>query len=382
MRTALFSNSLDAIIKRIDGFLPSISDKLSTLPSKLFYPLYKSGSSNPRSSTDAVTKLRQGTNGRDTVPEHIPPGKDSARSTDVMPIEPNITKDEDDDSCSEVYDQLDLGLFGAPYFITEKKYDQRTILDRKIAKHLRFHLPIIARSSDFWTILYGSNNDGFNLNTLHSLCAERKSQLLVISALPYNQPGPQNTLRKSDQGDVAKNAVFGAFVNEGLKVNDDYYGSSSSFLWREGSISPSGSCTSARLANGSSIDTSFKSATQRRLSLETNIEFVTAMESSADTDRTPETRYDWSCSSDTSLAEKSYVEVYHATGKDSRYVLSDGSFIALGVGRVGKFGLWLSKHLDYGYTSPSATFGNPSLVDGSSEGSHFRVCSIEVWGLG
>lgn len=375
-----FTSTIEALARKLDGVIPSIATKLSSLPSRILYPLCRStDTSSPPRRSSLIMKLRLGGNESDLTTSS---SKESLSSADLDAKIPTL---KDPSRTKRVIStrELAFGFYDAPCFISEKKYDQRTILDRRVAGQLRIHLPIIPRSSDFWTVLYGSNNDGFNLSTLHSLCAMRKSQLLVISALPYAQAKHPGPVCVPENAGAPQNAVFGAFVNEGLKIDDDFYGSSSCFLWRR---SLNLGAKSSSLSRRSSLS-SLSSAPYDPSSLVPNSEYAPAKSTSAtnqDIKRGSATPSNITSADDRSSqsALSPCVEVYHATGSDSKYIISDGSFIALGIGRMGKFGLWLSKHLDYGFTSPSATYGNPSLLDGSSEGSHFKVCSIEVWGLG
>jgi len=118
-------------------------------------------------------------------------------------------------------------------------------------------------------------------------------------------------------------AVFGAYVSEGLKRSDTYYGTGESFLWRAEPFKPDdirlGSC----------------------------------------------------------------CKIYRWTGNNSYNVLSGDDFISVG-GGDGHYGLWIDAAMDHCVSAPCPTFNNEILCTHTSdekEGS-VAVLTLEVWRVG
>lgn len=377
-------NPFLSIARKLDEVFPALSNKLSSIPSKLQYHISKthiSKSTRLRDSSNSTTTIKTS-----DASSFKSPTPDTATHKSCSP-----TLNSHDSTIPETEsnyirtnftfnERLGFDFCEAPVLVIDKKYANKTILSRNVAKQLRFYTPMLARTNNYWKIIYGSRNDGFSLSTLHSLCSDIKYQFLVIAAVPYAPTSPPfSIVENSPQQTI----IFGAYVNEGINVYNDFYGSNSCFLWRiinSPTIEPS-----TDLQNDASVDTSFKTAQHKPFSTVAVTEYVTARDfsvGSANFSSDYDVYDDESTvSSYASSVNTPRVEVYRSTGVDARYVLSDGSFVALGIGHIGKFGLWLNKRLDSGYTAPSATYGNPSLIDGSSKGSHFRICAIEVWSL-
>ena len=81
------------------------------------------------------------------------------------------------------------------------------------------------------------------------------------------------------------------------------------------------------------------------------------------------------------------VKSYKWTGANDYIILSEAGFVSIGGGN-GKFGLWMDKDLDKGYSTQCPAFRNEVLCkptgkssDGESEGK-FEIMAIECWAVG
>ncbi|KAL6307308.1 TLD-domain-containing protein [Sparassis latifolia] len=120
---------------------------------------------------------------------------------------------------------------GAPGFAGDRDWDKgfdfdRSNLDKKSVRlvgrkditipvlTLRPHFPALARLPRSWLLLYSLDQNGISLNTLYMRCQNHTGGALVI-------------LRDS------RNAVFGAWMGEGIHLSKGaYFGSGESFLWK------------------------------------------------------------------------------------------------------------------------------------------------------
>ncbi|KAJ3030632.1 UNVERIFIED_CONTAM: oxidation resistance protein 1 [Siphonaria sp. JEL0065] len=89
------------------------------------------------------------------------------------------------------------------------------ILSDVVAAQLRPHLPPLYRESPTWRLIYSLDHHGISLNTLYGNCEAN------------GLGNPVLVIVKDSTGDI-----FGAFANEGLRVQHGYYGNGSCFLWK------------------------------------------------------------------------------------------------------------------------------------------------------
>ncbi|KAJ2363780.1 oxidation resistance protein 1 [Coemansia sp. RSA 2610] len=119
--------------------------------------------------------------------------------------------------------------------------------------------------------------------------------------------------------------VFGAFINEPLRLSPTFYGQGTSFLWK-----------------------AFRSSPQSR--------------------------------------KKDAVKGFKYTGDNEYFILCDPDFVAIGGGR-GKFGLWFKSDFLHGYSARCPTFNNePLCLDPSHPKNkdpdaqqEFVVGHLELW---
>lgn len=131
----------------------------------------------------------------------------------------------------------------------------------------------------------------------------------------------------------ADDQVFGAYVNEGFKNTKGYYGNGDCFLWR--SVQPDAS--------------------------------------------TP------------------YVRTYPATLLNNYHIQSTSSYLSLGGGINGKYGLWIDSSFEKGVSARCETFDNDVLCDSrekttnsnnatnghsSAKETHFEPVIVEIWAVG
>ncbi|KAF8835812.1 TLD-domain-containing protein [Paxillus ammoniavirescens] len=198
------------------------------------------------------------------------------------------------------------------------------VLNGEIADLLRPHLPALTRLPRNWTLLYSLDQHGISLNTLYSRCEPR------IPSRANPSPPKGGLVAMQD----AHDAVFGAWLSEGVKLERGYYGSGESFLWRyhpPRNGEPQGS-----------------------------------------------------------------LEVYKWTGRNDYVALCEPEFISFG-GGDGHYGLYLDASLLDGSSAPCPTFGNPALcthpeaarvsldMDGAAKVKpdvSFECVGLEVWGVG
>ena len=71
------------------------------------------------------------------------------------------------------------------------------------------------------------------------------------------------------------------------------------------------------------------------------------------------------------------VRIFSWTGKNTYCVITEPDMgFAMGGGDDGRFGLWIDKDLDRGYSAQCATFANEPLSDSAQD---FFVDQLEVW---
>ncbi|KAJ2092087.1 oxidation resistance protein 1 [Coemansia sp. RSA 986] len=192
-----------------------------------------------------------------------------------------------------------------PVQLLNRKGDTPKVLTPTIANKLRPLLPVQQRLAKSWRLVYSIDQHGISIHTMLDLCANEKSILLAI---------------KDTRG-----KVFGAFLNEPIRLSPSFYGQGTCFLWK-----------------------AFRSS--------------------------PESR------------RKDAVKSFKYTGGNEYFILCDPDFVAIGGGR-GKFGLWFKSDFLHGYSARCPTFNNEPLcldptspknadVDAQQE---FVVGHLEIW---
>ncbi|PIA16883.1 TLD-domain-containing protein, partial [Coemansia reversa NRRL 1564] len=166
-------------------------------------------------------------------------------------------------------------------------------------------LPVQQRLAKSWRLVYSMDQHGISMNTMLKQCESEKALLLAI---------------KDNNG-----RVFGAFVNETLRLSPAFYGQGTSFLWK-----------------------AFRSTPQSR--------------------------------------KRDAIRCFRYTGENEYFILCDPDFIAIGGGR-GKFGLWFKGDFFHGYSARCPTFNNePLCLDPSHPRNkdpdaqeEFVVSHLELW---
>ncbi|KAK4700807.1 hypothetical protein P7C70_g5439, partial [Phenoliferia sp. Uapishka_3] len=206
-------------------------------------------------------------------------------------------------------------------------------LDEDVAEGIRPNLPPRLRISSKWTLLYSLDQHGISMATMYE-----RMRVGLLGA-----DGGIVIVVEDDSG-----AIFGAYVNEGLKEGHGYYGDGSwSDIFRFQRI-PS--------TNLSFLSDSF---------LWTSTPFAK-----------------------TDFRVGSSVRSFRWTGRNSYFVLSEASYLSVG-GGDGKFGLWVDGVFEKGFTTGCETFGNEPLTReerwekvGDAVESKFEVVRFECWAVG
>ncbi|KAJ2303281.1 oxidation resistance protein 1 [Coemansia sp. RSA 2706] len=178
-------------------------------------------------------------------------------------------------------------------------------LTTTIAAELRALLPVQQRLAKSWRLVYSMDQHGISFQTMLSRCEHEKALVLAV---------------KDTSG-----RVFGAFINEPLRLSPTFYGQGTSFLWK-----------------------AFRSSPQSR--------------------------------------KKDAVKGFKYTGDNEYFILCDPDFVAIGGGR-GKFGLWFKSDFLHGYSARCPTFNNePLCLDPSHPKNkdpdaqqEFVVGHLELW---
>ncbi|KAJ1991488.1 oxidation resistance protein 1 [Coemansia sp. RSA 1358] len=192
-----------------------------------------------------------------------------------------------------------------PIQLLGRNDDTPKVLTSTIANQLRPLLPVQQRLAKTWRLVYSIDQHGISMNTMLDLCASEKAILLAIKD--------------------GKGRVFGAYLNEPIRLSPSFYGQGTCFLWK-----------------------AFRSTPQAR--------------------------------------RKDAVKHFKYTGGNEYFILCDPDFVAIGGGR-GKFGLWFKSDFLHGYSARCPTFNNEPLcldpsnpknadVDAQQE---FTVGHLEVW---
>ncbi|KAJ1742635.1 oxidation resistance protein 1 [Coemansia sp. RSA 989] len=183
--------------------------------------------------------------------------------------------------------------------------DYPKALTSTIANELRSMLPVEQRLAKSWRLVYSMDQHGISFHTMLSRCENEKALVLAI---------------RDSNG-----RVFGAFLNESLRLSPIFYGQGTSFLWK-----------------------AFRSTPQSR--------------------------------------KKDAVKCFSYSGENEYFILCDPDFVAIGGGR-GKFGLWFKSDFLHGYSARCPTFNNePLCLDPSHPKNalpdaqqEFAVAHLELW---
>lgn len=278
-----------------------------------------------------------------------------------------------------------------PVTLHGRRDDTDVVIDTWHAARLQASLPRRLRLGRAWHLLYSLDQHGTSLSTLYDKVARAMDrQYQQRSALGGEQwlrgsssaaqqaaLGPGAPARHVGTGVSLAHAglilavtdthgnVFGAFINEALKVASHYYGSGECFLWK---------------------------TVRRRLP---------APPSEAGGNNEP---------GEPDLHPDRAIEVFPWTGRNDYVVLSESDFLSVG-GGDGRYGLWLDDTLDRGTSARCPAFDNEVLCnDNESHARHatdshdvptadllgdlgpdrgpmpewgkFQVMGVEVWAVG
>lgn len=183
--------------------------------------------------------------------------------------------------------------------------DTPKVLSTTLANQLRPLLPVHQRLAKSWKLCYSMDQHGISFNTMLGQCPPKGALLMAL---------------KDTRG-----KVFGAYLNEPLRLSPSFYGQGTCFLWK-----------------------AYRS--------------------------TPEAR------------KRDSIKQFKYTGDNEYFVLCDPDFVAIGGGR-GKFGLWFKSDFLHGYSAKCPTFNNqPLCLDPSDPGNEerdaqkeFVLAHIEIW---
>ncbi|KAJ2261135.1 oxidation resistance protein 1 [Coemansia sp. RSA 376] len=243
-------------------------------------------------------QLRQDDGGSDSSPLSEDPQTDTARATHEAMSTP-ITIPHS--STAPVV----LGHHRPPIQLLGRDDDTPKVMTATIANELRPLLPVHQRLAKSWRLVYSMDQHGISFNTMLALCAREGAMMLAVKD--------------------TKGRVFGAFLNEPLRLSPTFYGQGSCFLWK-----------------------AYKSSPQSR--------------------------------------KKDAVKSFKYTGENEYFVMCDPDFVAIGGGR-GKFGLWIKNDFLHGYSARCPTFNNEPLGldsthhknDESDAQQEFVVGHFEIW---
>ncbi|CAD6932003.1 unnamed protein product [Tilletia controversa] len=208
------------------------------------------------------------------------------------------------------------------------------------ASHLQAALPPRLRLGHTWKLLYSLDQHGMSLSTLYNNVAKGldpsraprssggsdfyagDSYMRGASAAARGAVGlgSGGGLRKLGGGlsiaeaglilavKDADDNIFGAFVNERLRPRTGYYGTGECFLWKTTRQPPSLKAVNPSL-------------------------------------------------------EPNRIKTFRWTGRNDYVLLTESSFLSIGSGDNGRYGLWLGNSLERGVSSKCSTFGNDVLCD-------------------
>ncbi|KAI8982963.1 TLD-domain-containing protein [Pilobolus umbonatus] len=94
-----------------------------------------------------------------------------------------------------------------------RRNDTAIVLTEQVARELRPHFPTRYRISHELRLIYSLDQHGTSMSTLYRLTKNKKEPVLLVVK-------------------DAENNVFGAYLNEPLKMGPRYYGTGECFLWK------------------------------------------------------------------------------------------------------------------------------------------------------
>ncbi|WFC98507.1 oxidation resistance protein 1 [Malassezia yamatoensis] len=238
-----------------------------------------------------------------------------------------------------------------PVSLVGRREDTDAVVEHWHAARIQASLPRRLRLGHTWRLLYSLDQHGSSLSTLYDKTARGLEQREQVGSALHQEgwlrgssaAAQQATLGlHSHSSDTSSSAlhmgtgvslrhaglvlaisdahgnVFGAFLNEALKVASHYYGTGECFLWK---------------------------TVKRRLPVPPS-EAGGAEENTDMPDLHPEMA----------------LEVFSWTGQNDYVILSESNFLSVGNGD-GKYGLWLDETLTYGSSARCPTFNNQVLCN-------------------
>ncbi|PKI83749.1 oxidation resistance protein 1 [Malassezia vespertilionis] len=219
-----------------------------------------------------------------------------------------------------------------PVTLRGRREDTSIVCDEWRASRIQALLPRRLRLGKSWQLLYSLDQDGSSLGTLYDLVQTatdsnyrrgmggeqwlRGSSTAAQQAMLGTKKSVGTGVALPDAGIVisvrdAHGNVFGAFVNEPLKIAPHYYGNGECFLWK---------------------------TVRRRLPC-------------------PPSEL-----TEPDLHPDMAVEVFRWTGKNDYMVLSEADYFSVG-GGDGRYGLWLDAALERGLSARCPAFNNHVLCN-------------------
>lgn len=263
-----------------------------------------------------------------------------------------------------------------PVNLTGRREETNPVISGFHSSHIQPYLPPRLKLGKTWKLLYSSDQDGVSLETLYrkvDVGLDPKKSAAAAAAANRNGHSSRfdsdrndawlrgsssaaraalgsDLLTSTTNGNSAANRrlgsgltsisdaglvlairdaddqVFGSYVNEGFKNTKGYYGNGDCFLWR--TVQPRGS--------------------------------------------TP------------------HIQTYPATLLNNYHIQSTSSYISLGGGINGKYGLWMDSSFDKGVSARCETFDNDILCDERDkpprekvkEERKFEPVVVEIWAVG
>ena len=206
------------------------------------------------------------------------------------------------------------------------------VLSPPLMDSLLNFVPNHLQQDNFW-LKFSLVRDGASLDILKRYCRAATHTIIAI--------------------ETTNGEVFGAFTSAPWRTNNKYFGTGESFLWR------------MRHNRNKDVHSLFEQA-----QLETEIDIFPYNNTND---------YIQLCTHDTlALGGGDRLKKEDSTvHEDEPLEDTTAAFLNDSLG----FGLALDENLLHGTSSPSATFGNPNLVDNSQVTGTFDVMNLEVWGF-
>lgn len=207
------------------------------------------------------------------------------------------------------------------------------VLSPPLMDSLLNFVPEHLANDNFW-LKFSLVRDGASLDILKRYCRAATHTVLAI--------------------ETTNGEVFGAFTSAPWRLSNKYFGTGEAFLWR------------MRHGRNTPVHSLFEQA-----QLESEID-IFPYNGSND--------YIQLCTSDklalgggNTVLKREESSIHEDEPLDAPAVFLEDNIYG--------FGLALDKNLLHGTTSPSATFGNSNLINGTGSGETFDVMNLEVWGF-